>query len=715
MLAMALSAASIGQAQVSNPTNNAGVLDYVGCDNTSPFPLRIMQNDNQPIEWYTNSLRRMRLTQALTSQTVNGYTGLTLTGHLGVGGFNSLPGNPPPLTLLHLDNGGTEVAGYRPWMRTGTSMTEASEWMYVGFKREATDRLDAVINWADNREGFGGGQIGPDALRMVFTSPRTTTSVSGSVNGLEIARLIPAVSGNEGYFGIGDYFTAGLQPTERLDVLNGKVRIRQLPADTVSTSNEYVTVNTTTGVLEHRPLPPSTTTGCDWMIGSGMVSTATAAVGTNGACPDAGWKVLMGPGSAGNYKLAVRVDQPNCPGCGVTGGTNVEMTTKVGNSVIGSRVAVAQGSADSTLEIRGLKIETLNASKYNYGLDADVQSSVGTPHRVYGAWLRASTLAGGNALQIAGFRASGAAGAGTTVGTTVGIWGKAGGGSTNYSVFGENAGTTASDWAGYFSGRTYSPGGVWTASDNNLKTEVESLTNATEKILTLRPKTYLFNTESYPQMGLPEGLQFGFLASDLQEQFPEMVIETTQPAEEDHTGQAVQPAVHFRAVNTSGILPLVVGALQEEHIARVADAAEQHLRLESLEARVNEQSARLADLEHQLAACCANPDGVRSLPQGSNEPAGLGNDLAGTDKLHIQPNPFNERTTVYYTLDRGGRTQLLANSSDGRELRVLQEANLEAGSYQFEWDTASLAPGLYYVTLLVDGEPVVKKAVKVDR
>lgn len=34
--------------------------------------------------------------------------------------------------------------------------------------------------------------------------------------------------------------------------------------------------------------------------------------------------------------------------------------------------------------------------------------------------------------------------------------------------------------------------------------------------------------------------------------------------------------------------------------------------------------------------------------------------------------PFNERTTVFYTVDRGGRTQLRANSNDGRDLRMLQ-------------------------------------------
>ncbi|MCB9163704.1 MAG: hypothetical protein H6592_04575 [Flavobacteriales bacterium] len=103
------------------------------------------------------------------------------------------------------------------------------------------------------------------------------------------------------------------------------------------------------------------------------------------------------------------------------------------------------------------------------------------------------------------------------------------------------------------------------------------------------------------------------------------------------------------------------------------------------------------------------------LDQGLNQPNELDGSLSGSRKLRIQPNPFNERTTVFYTLDRGGRTQLLANSSDGRDLRVLQEANLEAGSYQFEWNTAALAPGMYYVTLLLDGQPVVKRAVKVDR
>lgn len=55
ILAMALSAASIGHAQVTTLGNNSSSGDYVGCDGSSPFPLRIMQNDNQPIQWWTDS------------------------------------------------------------------------------------------------------------------------------------------------------------------------------------------------------------------------------------------------------------------------------------------------------------------------------------------------------------------------------------------------------------------------------------------------------------------------------------------------------------------------------------------------------------------------------------------------------------------------------------------------------------------------------------
>ena len=70
---------------------------------------------------------------------------------------------------------------------------------------------------------------------------------------------------------------------------------------------------------------------------------------------------------------------------------------------------------------------------------------------------------------------------------------------------------------------------------------------------------------------------------------------------------------------------------------------------------------------------------------------------------------------MFCSLERAGRVQLLANSAEGRSLLVLSEGQREAGEFQHDWSTEKLAPGVYYITLLLDGEPVVKRAVKVGR
>jgi hypothetical protein len=134
--------------QSTTPGNVAGgINDFLGWNTNAGnnFPLQVRHDLNWRIEWYTNAIRRMLLSPRLVGQSVNGYTGLDLSGHLGLGNFTNLPGGPPPLTMIHLDNLGTEVAGYRPWMHTGVGMSDASEWMYVGLKCEAADRRSVLI------------------------------------------------------------------------------------------------------------------------------------------------------------------------------------------------------------------------------------------------------------------------------------------------------------------------------------------------------------------------------------------------------------------------------------------------------------------------------------------------------------------------------------------------------------------------------------------
>ena len=119
----------------------------------------------------------------------------------------------------------------------------------------------------------------------------------------------------------------------------------------------------------------------------------------------------------------------------------------------------------------------------------------------------------------------------------------------------------------------------------------------------------------------------------------------------------------------------------------------------------------ISQLQQQVAACCTIPsdDGTRSFGVGEDHPL----DPKPERLLNIQPNPFIAHTTISYILERAGRAMLMVNSGDGKQLQVLDQADRSEGEYRFEWSTGHLAPRVYYVTLLLDGEPLVKRAVKV--
>lgn len=93
-----------------------------------------------------------------------------------------------------------------------------------------------------------------------------------------------------------------------------------------------------------------------------------------------------------------------------------------------------------------------------------------------------------------------------------------------------------------------------------------------------------------------------------------------------------------------------------------------------------------------------------------------GNGGVGTlqeERLLISPNPFTDHTTLSYYVPQAGRVSLQVTSSEGRPVSTLREEQADAGAFTYEWNTQSLASGTYFVALIVDGNVVVKRAVKV--
>lgn len=718
--------ASHAQGQATTPGNSGGPLDFLGWDAGTPQALEVRHDGNQRIEWYTDALHRMGLYPNVNN-TVNGYT-INQTGYFGLSDEPAFFTGSGPFSKIHLVEamGSTnpvnyaQVLGFRDWMRNGVTMTGNSDQCYIGAKYNEDDNSDLVLQWSDNPED---AIYGTDRLRFLFTNRRSTSGAlfgARSEEGLESFRVFVEDDFNANV-GIGDFFresvlTASVvDPTERLDVLDGRVRIRELPlvANQNETLNKYMVVDDN-GVVQWRTIAPGSigTNSCEWELNPGVFQMATAyrTATTAAACTDRRWRLGVGI-STPVYKVDIYHDESFQT---VSGGLRVQLFTGLGGrrGIFCKMSPVGGGSLPNGIaafhELTGVtggsngsigrvSLNLPNANTLAVGARGDVYTTAGSSVEVIGVSGYASTTAPGSVTKSYGVKGESEGSAGA-IGSSYGVYGRATAnvGALNYSIYGESAGTGTNDWAGYFNGRTYVAGSVFVPSDENLKSGIEPLGNATERLLQLDPKTYLFRVDEFPTMGLPQEQQYGFLATELQAIFPEMVIETTHPASYDSSGVELTPAIPFKAVSLGGLTSVLVAAFQEQ------------------QATIAELNDRLAQMESRLDGCCSgSPSDGRS--NATEEGTGNSSTIGNNRTLRIVPNPMQNQATIHYQLERSGRMQLLVNSNDGKELRVLKEANTEAGTYQYEWATEGLAPGVYYVTLLLDGQPLTKQVIKIDR
>ncbi len=796
LLAAALLVYINSEAQVTVPFNNPGTpgADYVGWNGSTTVPLMIRHNGNQPIQWFTDSIQRMQLYHAGTPN-INGYN-VVQNGYLGISQQPAFfaPGADGPFSRLHLvdsaSNNATVYAqqiGFRPWQRNGITMTGNSDQCYIGqkYNNNQNDNSDLVLQWSDNPAN---SNWGTDRLRFLFTSWSQGANYGArSTEGLESFRIyVP--NDTSAFVGIGDFYRASIlagstvDPTERLDVLDRTIRIRQLVPDYYNDTLDRYVVADHTGRLQWRFLPAAGTGSCDWYVNNAGKRVVTAYNGTT-SCNTAEWRVGIGTASP-NYKLSVEADETACTGCSATGGLHVGMKSNAsGGSSIGLNVRTEPATGETTHTLNGIVNYSVNAAQQNHAIYSVAQTTTGSVISTHGAWAQ-SICSGGTVANSIGLRglSDGTSGsitngygvfghsvnavnptgvygsanaASATNGVGVhgycygatndygvkgeavdasgtknhGLYGRALGATNNYGIWAEVQDTSANNWAGHFQGKVKVTGNMWhntsyIFSDESLKQDASSgmaeedpIGTLASQLSLLNPRNYTFTDEAKERLLINGGTQFGFFAQEVEQVFPQLVPSMTLPAELDSLGNEIAPALALKGVNYVGLIPLLVAGHKEQQAtvaqqqAEIAALTEQVAANQAAAEELQELRNRLDQLEQLLAACCQNPDGgTRDL---IDDGTGL-NDLAGDRNLRIQPNPFNEQTTVYYNLERSGRMQLMANGSDGKHLRVLHEAQMEAGQYQYEWQTADLSAGIYYVTLLLDGEPIVKKAVKVN-
>lgn len=544
---------------------------------------------------------------------------------------------------------------------------------YIGQKHNGTDTTDMVIQWSNDS---GLGQFAPDHLTFRFATRNDVTRQTGafSLEGLEAMRMYP-LNDSSAHVGVGDFWRATfnnggsiVEPSERLDVLDGRLRIRQLPDDPAAVDSFLVMVvdrqaspSGERGVVKW--VEPTAIGGsdCDWVIQDPDPHVSTGYTGSS--CE---WNDKHGVGiglPVPKFKLQVfHHDNTLLEETAIWGSSRFALENYEWMPAIHGEARSPGADDVSNMQSIGVQGDATGAA-FSFGVFGNAAQS---------------PTANGNAYGVLGV--TGFASAFENADWCVGVYGKASGA------------TSGNDWGGWFEGEGFLGASTWTYSDANLKTEIEALESAEslEAVMQLQPRTYLYDTDQFQGLGLPSTEQIGLVAQEVETVLPQLVKDVTRPALLDSLGQIAQEALEFKAMNYMGLIPVLVSAIQA-------------------------QNARIDGLQQQLAACCATPnsDGTRSTPVTGAEREKL--TPAQERLLRIAPNPFTDRTTLYCTLERAGRMQLMANSADGRDLMVLSEGQHAAGEFQYVWSTENLAPGVYYITLLLDGEPVVKRAVKVGR
>ena len=73
------------------------------------------------------------------------------------------------------------------------------------------------------------------------------------------------------------------------------------------------------------------------------------------------------------------------------------------------------------------------------------------------------------------------------------------------------------------------------------------------------------------------------------------------------------------------------------------------------------------------------------------------------------PNPFNPATVIEFTMLKSGPISLIVYDLLGREVKVLVNGTMDAGTYKATFDARDLTGGTYFYTLKSGDASITKK------
>ncbi|TNE53292.1 MAG: tail fiber domain-containing protein [Bacteroidetes bacterium] len=330
--------------------------------------------------------------------------------------------------------------------------------------------------------------------------------------------------------------------------------------------------------------------------------------------------------------------------------------------------------------------------------------------RNYGIW----AVTSGNALEAFGGRFQGN-----------------GGTLANYGIRAGTQGTGATDFAGYFDGNVYVTGvislqnGTLTLSDQNYKTDVNPILNGKSLVDQLNPVSFYFDTLNNDGFRFASGKHYGFVAQEVEQILPDLVIESLKAPEYDSLGNQIEPAHPYKSLNYDGFIAILTQAIQEQQdeIDDQQTAIDnQQVEIQEKDSLINDLNARLTLLENCLANAFPN---LCSMNQGMIQQ----NDSETQDKIKVAmelelvndqvvtlsqnvPNPFAESTEISYFIP-----ELIQEAKmrffNQQGLMIKEVIVKDRGNGSIRVFGQNLSEGVYSYQLVVDGQAgITKKMLK---
>lgn len=290
----------------------------------------------------------------------------------------------------------------------------------------------------------------------------------------------------------------------------------------------------------------------------------------------------------------------------------------------------------------------------------------------------------------------------------IGVYGTANGGTgTKYGIYGYvPPALPGTHYAGYFAGNLAYTGSFINASDRKFKKNIKGF-KSLEKVMQLKPKMYNLKVEEFKQMGFSNKTQYGFIAQELQEVFPNLVSENTNIVEDNehsNSGEKITTKEQYLGVHYVELIPILTKAIQEQQaIIEEQQSENQTLKSELANIKSNYKNLeielqQLKDLVYQIS------------DKFSNHRENTGNsqqilELNAISHLNQNiPNPFDQTTIIDYFIPKTAQSaQLQITNLRGQ---VIQTRTLNVGKGQVTLHQKDLADGTYAYSLIIDGKVI---------